>query len=100
VAFIQVIDFRTDKIDEMRKLDGEWGDRAGSEGATAKRAILCADRDDPGHYLQIVFFDSFSDADKNSNLPVTQEFARKMMDLAGGEPTFSNLDIVEDHSYQ
>ena len=27
MAFIQIIDFRTDQIDEMRKLDGEWRDR-------------------------------------------------------------------------
>jgi hypothetical protein len=100
MAFIQVIDFRTDKIDEMRKLDADWGDRARSEGATATRGILCADRDDPGRYIQIVFFDSFEEAEKNSSLPVTQEFAAKMMALGNGEPKFHNLDVVADLDYR
>jgi hypothetical protein len=100
MAFIQIIEFGTDKIDEMRKLDGEWQARAKSEGATAQRGILCADRDSSGRYFQIVFFDSFADAEKNSNLAVTQEFAEKMMALGTGEPTFHNLDVVEDLEYQ
>lgn len=100
MAFIQIIEFRTDKIDEMRKLDGEWKARASSEGATAQRGILCADHDDPGRYFQIVFFNSLEEAEGNSNLPVTQDFAGKMMALANGEPTFHNLDVVEDLDYQ
>jgi hypothetical protein len=99
MAFIQIIEFRTDKIDEMRKLDGEWQAQATSEGATARRGILCSDRDDSGRYFQVVFFDSYEDAEKNSNLPVTQEFAGKMMALGTGEPVFHNLDVVEDLEY-
>jgi hypothetical protein len=100
MAFIQIIEFQTDAIDEMRRLDVEWSERAKSEGATAQRGILCADRDHPRRYLQIVFFESAEDAEKNSNLPVTQEFAGRMMALGDGEPTFYNLDVVEDVDYQ
>jgi hypothetical protein len=100
VAFIQIIEFRTDKIDEMRKLDDEWSERAKSQGATAQRGILCADRDDAGRYFQIVFFDSAEDAEKNSALPVTQEFAGKMMALGNGDPTFRNLDVIEERDFQ
>lgn len=100
MAFIQIIEFRTDKIDEMRKLDGQWQAEARSQGATARRGILCSDRDEPGHYFQVVFFDSAEDAEKNSQLPVTQEFAGKMMALGDGEPTFRNLDVVEELEYQ
>ena len=99
MAFIQIIEFRTDKIDEMRKLEGEWQARAKSEGATARRGMICSDRDNSGRYFQVVFFDSFEDAQKNSNLPVTQEFAGKLMALGNGEPIFHNLDVVEDRDY-
>ena len=99
MAFIQIIEFRTDKIDEMRKLEGEWQARAKSEGATARRGLICSDRDNSGRYFQVVFFDSFEDAEKNSNLPITQEFAGKLMALGNGEPTFHNLDVVEDRDY-
>lgn len=99
MAFIQIIEFRTDKIDEMRKLDGEWQKQAKSAGATAQRGILCSDRDNAGRYFQIVFFESHEEAEKNSALPVTQEFAAKMMALGNGEPAFHNLDVVEDLEY-
>jgi hypothetical protein len=100
MAFIQIIEFRTDQVEEMRKLDAEWRDRARSEGATAQRGILCADRDASDHYFQVVFFDSFEEAEKNSSLPVTNQFAERMMALGKGEPTFHNLDVVEDHDYR
>jgi hypothetical protein len=97
MAFVQIIDFRTSKIDEMRKLEEEWEATAGPE-VTARRVITCADRDDPGRYFQVVFFDSYESAMENSNLPATQEFSQKMMALGDGPPTFHNLDVVDDRS--
>ncbi len=99
MGYIQIIEFQSDKIDEIRKLDDEWEARASAEGATARRSILCSDLDQPGRYLQIVFFDSAESAEKNSALPMTQEFAGKMMALGTGEPTFSNLDVLQDREY-
>ena len=61
--------------------------------------MLCDDRDKPGRYVQVVFFDSYESAMKNSELPVTQEFAEKMGALADGPPTFYNLDVLEDRTY-
>jgi hypothetical protein len=97
MAFVQIIDFRTSKFDEMRKLEDEWVTAASPE-STARRVITGADRDDPGHYLQVVFFDSYESAMENSNLPVTQEFAQRMMALSDGPPSFFNLDVVEDRT--
>ena len=97
MAFVQIIDFRTSKFDEMRQLEDEWQAAAGPESA-ARRVVTGADRDASGRYLQIVFFDSYESAMENSNLPVTQEFAKKMMALSDGPPTFSNLDVVEDRT--
>jgi hypothetical protein len=97
MAFVQIIEFRTSKFDEMRKLEEEWEAAAGPE-STARRVITGADREDPGRYLQVVFFDSYESAMENSNLPVTQEFAQKMMALSDGPPTFYNLDVVDDRT--
>ena len=92
--FIQVIDFETDKIDEGRAAVEEY--RAATQGRrTVKRGILAADRDRPGHYLNLVFFDSYEDAMKNSEMPETQELAGKLAAL-GGPMTFLNLDVVYD----
>jgi hypothetical protein len=97
MAFIQIVDFETDKIDEMRKLDAEWGDKAPADGPS--RGILCADRDNPGRFLQIVFFDSYEAAMRNSDDPITNEFAGKMAALAKGPAKFVNLDVVNDQNY-
>ncbi len=97
MAFLQIIEFHTSKLDEVRKLSDEWEAAAGDQ-RLARRRIMCADRDDPTHLYNVVFFDSHEEAMQNSELPVTSDFASKMMALADGPPTFHNLDVVEDRS--
>jgi hypothetical protein len=43
-----------------------------------------------------VFFDSYESAMENSANPVTGEYAAKMAALADGDPTFLNLEVLED----
>ena len=95
MGFVQIIEFRTSKFDEMKKVGNDWEAAAGAE-SKARRRVLCQDRDNPGRYLNVVFFDSFEEAMENSNLPVTQEFSQKLMALADGPPTFYNLDVIEE----
>jgi hypothetical protein len=59
---------------------------------------VCEDRDNPGRYFQLVFFDTYEYAMKNSELPVTQEIAGKMAELADGPPAFYNLDVIDDQT--
>ncbi len=95
MGFVQIIEFKSSRIDEMRKIGDDWEAAAGSE-RRARRRVLCEDRDNKGRYFNIVFFDSYEDAMANSNLPVTQEFSQKMMALGDGPPTFYNLSVLED----
>jgi hypothetical protein len=93
--FIQVIEFETDNIDEGKKHVDEY--RAKTQGKrTSQRAILAKDRDKANHYVNIVFFDDYESAMKNSEMPETQELASKLMSLANGAPKFYNLDVVYD----
>ena len=97
MGFVQIIEYRTSDIDGIRKVGEEW--EAASEGqSAARRRVICEDKDNPGHYMTIVFFDSHESAMENSNNPVTQEYSQKMMALADGEPTFYNLDIIDDRA--
>ena len=96
MAFIQIIDFQTSKIDDMLAMDREW-EAAASGQRTTRRRVLARDRDNPERFLNIVWFDSYESAMENSSLPVTQEFAEKMMALSDGSATFINLDVVEEH---
>ena len=94
-GFVQIIEFRTAKMAEMQQLGDEW-EAAAAESSNARRRVLCQDRDQPGRFFNVVFFDSYDEAMENSNLPVTQEFSQKMMGLAEGPPSFYNLDVVEE----
>lgn len=97
MGFVQIIEFRTSKIDEMRAIGDEW-EAAAAGDRKARRRVMCEDRDQPGRYFNIVFFDSHDEAMENSDLPVTQEFSQKMMALGDGPPTFYNLDVLDDRS--
>jgi hypothetical protein len=95
MSFVQIIEFRTSKFDEMRQVEQEW-EQATEGKRKAGRRVLTQDRDNPGRYLNIVFFDSYADAMANSALPETEAFSQKMMAFADGPPTFYNLDVIDD----
>ena len=93
--FVQIIEFSTSKLAEMEAVSDEW-ERATEGKRKARRRILCQDRDTPGRYFNIVFFDSYELAMENSALPETNEFSARLMSHADGPPTFFNLDVVDD----
>ncbi|MEJ7583554.1 MAG: hypothetical protein WKF43_05555 [Acidimicrobiales bacterium] len=95
MGFIQIIEFRTSKIEEIRKVGEEWESKR-ADDSPARRRFLCEDRDNEGRYVNIVLFDSYESAMENSNHPTTQEFSQKMMALADGPPTFTNLEVLEE----
>jgi len=97
MSFVQVFEFTTSDLDGLRQVDEEW--RKATEGKrTVRREIIAADRNNPGRYFGIVFFDSYESAMENSNLPETQALAEKMMALADGQPVFHDLDVLEDRT--
>jgi hypothetical protein len=65
---------------------------------TSLRSVAGHDRDRPGHYVNVVFFDSYEDAMANSELPETREVAAGLAELTTGPPTFMNIDVVWDES--
>ena len=94
MPFIQIIDFRTSRYDEIERLGHEW--EAAATDTTARRRILVRDRNATDRYLNLVFFDSYEEAMKNSDDPVTQEFAQKMATLVDAPPVFLDLDVIEE----
>ena len=95
-SFVQIIEFSTSRIDEVRALGEQMQPQR--EAGTALRGTVCADRDRPNHYFTVVEFDSYESAMENSNRPETTEFASKMMALCDGAPVFRNLDVLETWS--
>jgi hypothetical protein len=97
VAFVQIIEVRTSRPDEMRRVGDEW-EQATAGKRMARRRVLCQDRDHPDRYFNIVFFDSYEEAMQNSSLPETDAFSKKLMSLVDGSPTFYNLDVEDDRT--
>jgi hypothetical protein len=94
MGFVQIIEFTTDNIDEVRAVGKDW--EAATKGKRrASRRILAEDHDRPGTYVIVVEFPSYEEAMENSNLPETQELSALMMKAAGSEPKFRNLDTLE-----
>jgi hypothetical protein len=93
-GFIQIIEFQTSQIDELRKMGEEWRDS--TEGGNVVRGTIVMDRERPNTYLNIVEFDSYEQAMENSNRQETSDFASRMAALCDAPPVFRNLDVVEN----
>jgi len=92
-GFVQIIQYKTSKHDEMQKVVDKFREQTAGRRTTA-RAMECSDRDNAGQFMTIVEFPSYDAAMKNNNLPETEALSAEMMKLADGPPTFYNLDIV------
>ncbi len=90
-TFIQLIDYRTTRGAEIEALLDEFRDSTEGRRSTAS-SITCRDREQSDHYVTIVEFPSYEDAMRNNELPETQQFAARMLELCEGDPIFVNLD--------
>ena len=97
MPFIQIIEYRTTKLDELdAALDGWLEATKGKRAAT--RGVQTKDRDSADTYVQIVEFPSYEEAMANSNLPETSEFAERLAALCDGPPTFRNLEVLREET--
>jgi hypothetical protein len=97
MEFIQIIELRTSKFDEISALEDEW--RKATEGKrTLRRTIVTRDRNDPARHLVLAFFDSYESAMVNSSLPETSEFGQRQSALLDEPMTFTDLDVIGDQA--
>lgn len=93
MGYVQIIEVRTSRYDELEALHHEW--LAATEGKrTVVSERVCRDRDTPDTYLLIVEFASYEDAMKNNDLPETARIAEGIEKIAERPPTFRNLDVL------
>lgn len=93
-GFVQIIEWKTARFDEVQALVAEYRANRGSDGQGPERVTVTADRDRPGTYLTIAEFADHDAAMANSARPDTSEFAAKMGALCDGPPSFLNLDVA------
>ena len=97
MEFMQIVECRTSRPDEMKALADEY-EKATEGKRTLRRTIVTRDRNDPDRHLVITFFDSYESAMVNSNLPETQEFGQKLAVLMDQPMTFTDVEVIEDRS--
>ncbi|WOX08883.1 hypothetical protein [Streptomyces sp. N50] len=93
--FVQIVDFETDRFDEMQAVAEEADKRmAGRAGGPTHRLVL-RDRNNPGHVLVVIEFDSYEDAMRNSQDPETGKMAERMAALCTRPPSFTDCDVLD-----
>lgn len=95
MAFIQIIEYKTARIDELNAALDAWLDKTKGKRA-ATRGTQTRDRDAANTYVQIVEFPSYEEAMANSSLPETTEFAAQLAALCEGPPSFRNLEVIRE----
>ena len=97
-AFVQLIEFDTDRIAEWDAIVGRWAEAIGAQH-TVRWAVLGSDRDRPGHHVAIVEFPGYAEAMANSGHPATEAFGKELQAICTGEPRFRNLDVGSAQTY-
>jgi hypothetical protein len=88
-GFVQVIELKTSRVEEMRSLVAQM--RAEYDPGAAVRGSVTADRDRPGHYYTIVEFESYEAAMRNSTRPEVSAYAARLAALCDERRAFYNL---------
>ncbi|MEU2710945.1 ester cyclase [Streptomyces sp. NPDC007205] len=95
MTFVQLIECRTSRLDEMNRLMDDWVEQTRGK-RTATHALVGKDRSDAAHIVEVVEFPSYEEAMRNSKLPETDRIFQDMVALCDEMPTFTDLDVVRD----
>jgi hypothetical protein len=92
-AFLQLIEFHAADLGGFRNLVELWRERMGAD-TTAQWGIVAAHRDRADTYVEVVAFPDHAAAMRNSEHPVTTDFAKQLQEVTEGEAGFRNLDVA------
>ena len=97
-AFVQLIEFDTDRIAEWDAIVDRWATAIGAQRAV-RWSVLGTDRDRPDRYVAVVEFPGYTEAMTNSGHPATEAFLKELQSICSGEPQFRNLDVRTAQTY-
>jgi hypothetical protein len=98
--FVQIVDFETDRVDEMRALAEEGEQRLTGRPDGPTRRLVLKDRSRPNRYLVVIEFDSHEEAMRNSGDPETAKFAERMASLCTRTPSFTDCDVEDTTEFK
>jgi hypothetical protein len=95
MPYIQLVEFDTQNpVEDVRRAMDAWLDVTGGQ-RFLRMAVVAADHDRPNHYWELLEFASEKQATKVADMPEAKKAYEKWSNLLDGEPTFHNLDVVE-----
>jgi hypothetical protein len=89
--FIQVIQSKSSRHDEVRELMQEWGEMADADSGFLGGTYGFTDDDE---FVGVVRFESKEKAMANSARPETDAMSKRMAELMDSQPTFQDCDDV------
>ncbi|MFJ6794902.1 hypothetical protein [Streptomyces sp. NPDC091268] len=98
MKFAQIVDFETERIDEVRALLRAYEDGAQNRSGAPTARTLLKDRSNPNRYLAVVEFESHEAAMANSNAPETSEMARKLGELMTRPTVYTDCDVEDQRT--
>ncbi|MFB6726221.1 hypothetical protein ACFCV3_38990 [Kribbella sp. NPDC056345] len=100
-GFVQIIEYRTSKPDEVAALAEAYREKrdAAGDGPRPVRSVMCSDRNDADRYFTVVEFASHEEAMENSARSDTGEFAAALMELCDGPTKFYDLDVLQSTDF-
>jgi plasmid stability protein len=97
-AFVQLIEFDTDRPAEWDAIVARWVKAIGA-ARTTRWSLVAADRERTGRHVAIVEFPNYEQAMRNSAHPATGAFLTELRSISAGEPRFRNLDVLASDTY-
>ena len=97
-AFVQLIEFDTERIGEWDAIVDRWAAAIGTQRAV-RWSLLGTDRDRPGRHVAVVEFPGYAEAMANSAHPATEAFLKELQSICRTQPEFRNLDVQSLQAY-
>ena len=97
MSFVQILEFDTKQAGKIQSLMSEWRVEI-SGNSTVKHEVVARNRTLPDHYVAIVEFPSWDDAQRTSKLAETERFAARMAELCDGPVKFTDYDVIRNNS--
>ncbi|MBO3751733.1 hypothetical protein J5X84_37155 [Streptosporangiaceae bacterium NEAU-GS5] len=97
MSFVQILEFDTKRAGEVESLMNDWRAQTGNTH-TVRREVMARHHDRPNHYVAVVEFSSYEDAQRSNKLPETDQFNAQMTRLCEGPIEFSDYDVIRDKS--
>ncbi|MEU7277842.1 hypothetical protein AB0A69_03445 [Streptomyces sp. NPDC045431] len=96
MKFTQIIDFETERIDDLEALLEERRAALADKSYGPVSRLLLRDRDNPNRYLAVVGFSSYDEALRSNDDPDTTQLAQRLAELCTRPPRFTDCDLLDE----